>query len=270
MAKGKSKQADKRRMKEDADLFEMSKESKENVVSKLEIKPGIKFKTKKQEELYNTIMANEITIISGCAGTGKTFIVLKAALEQIIEKQCKKIVITKPIIEATENLGFLPGDLSEKISPYLNSYMGNFAKLVKSNKSIEAMVEKKIIEFYPLSFMRGDTFTDNSICVLDEAQNTTVNGMKLFVTRKPESAKLIIMGDIDQTDLKLKNGEKSGLEDAMNRFKGIEGIGFVEFTEDDIVRSKILIDIMKSYKKPKEEENTFITPRSYNKRQLNS
>lgn len=226
------------------------KEKKQEILN-YNFLPNINLKNEKQKQLMHKIHENSVTFAAGVAGCGKTFIALKAALE-ILKNQEKyginKILITKPIIEAGgESIGFLPGDISEKVQPYMHSFESNFNKLIGKFHT-KLLFENGIVKVVPLPYMRGETF-DNCIVILDEAQNTTVTGLKLFLSRIGEKAKLLVLGDVDQTDLKLKNGEKSGLEDAFDRFKGIKGISFVSFDESDIVRSSILIEIMKKYKK---------------------
>ena len=211
----------------------------------------ITLKNEKQKQLINKVHENQITFSSGPAGCGKTFIALKAALEIVKNNQkynIHKILITKPIVEAGgESLGFLPGDVSEKTEVYMHSFYSNFNKLI-GKVHTKNLVENSIIKSVPLPYMRGETF-DNCIVILDEAQNTTVTGLKLFLSRIGENAKLIILGDIDQTDLKFRNGDKSGLEDAFQRFENLKGVAFSTFDENDIVRSSILIELMKKYKK---------------------
>jgi len=188
-------------------------------------------------------------ITRGYNVTHNTFIALKAALE-LLKKEDNpyhKILLTKPIIEAQENkLGFLPGGIDDKIDPYMDSYMTNI-RLIVGGSQAKALNDAEAIDFNPLPYMRGATFM-NSVAILDEAQNVTVGGMKLFISRKHESCKLIIMGDEDQTDLSIRGNDKNGLQDAFERFQNLEGVGFVTFSEDDIVRSSILIEIMKRYK----------------------
>lgn len=221
-----------------------------------------KFKNKKQKELFNKILDNRIVFVSGSAGTGKTYITLMAGLECIKTNKVDQILITKPIVEASKSIGFLPGDLNEKISPYMFSFWANLNKLIGKTWS-ETLKGQETIKEVPINYMRGNTFGSEDengnpkgvYCILDEAQNCTVNELKLFISRMGEGSKLIIMGDIDQTDLKLNRGEKSGLEDAFSRFKGIKGVDFIEFSDDDIVRDPLLIEIMKRYKLNKDGLN---------------
>jgi len=179
--------------------------------------------------------------------THNTLLSLKTALELLkIDNEYSQIILTKPIVEAGESIGFLPGDIDSKIDPYMDSFLGNFKKLVGSTKTKD-FIQNDVVKYVPLAYLRGETF-ENSVAIIDEAQNTTVAGLKLWISRKGESSKLIIIGDTDQTDLYLRNGQRSGLDDAFNRFQGLPKIGFIQFTEDEIVRSGILIDVMKRYK----------------------
>jgi len=198
-------------------------------------------------KMLKEIKESEIIFISGPAGTGKTFVCLKAALELIKDPEVSinKILISKPIVEAAEELGFLPGDIDMKIDPYMHSFIQNFEKLI-GEENTKKLFAAGIIKSIPLAYMRGETFT-NTIAILDEAQNTTLLGLKLFITRKDENSKMVIMGDIDQVDLDIKYGSKNALEDAFSRFKGINKVSFIQFDKNDIVRSKILSEILSRY-----------------------
>ena len=236
-----------------ADLEEMSLQQQEredavkfNIIKNLEINKNIKHKNAKQKELCKAIMENEIVFVAGAAGTGKTLLSLKTALELLKkDNNYKRILLTKPIVEAGESIGFLPGDIESKTDPYMGSFLGNFSKLIGAEKTNQLM-QNETIKAAPLAYLRGETF-ENCIAIIDETQNTTVSGLKLWLSRKGETSKLIVIGDTKQTDLQLRGSSKSGLEDAFHRFQGINNIGFVEFSEDDIVRSGILIELMKRY-----------------------
>ena len=221
--------------------FARQEEYKSNLadsVKDIKINKNIKCKTLKQKELIKAIKENEIIFVRGAAGTGKTFIALKAALETLKAEgnPYQKILLTKPIIEAQNNkLGFLPGSMEDKIDPYMDSYMTNI-KLLVGDSQARMLNIGGVVGFNPLPYMRGATFM-NSVAILDEAQNVTVGGMKLFISRKHETCKLIVLGDEDQTDLSINKNEKNGLQDAFERFQGLDNVGFITFTEDDIVRS---------------------------------
>lgn len=225
----------------------------------LSYKINIKFKNQKQKDLYDKILNkdNRVIIIKGSPGTGKTIISLMAALNCLADKtySLNKILISKLIVPAGRDIGFLKGDLEEKTAPYFTSYWANIKKLVGTGWSTY-LKDNKIIEESLINYMRGDTFGEFDasgkpmgwVAILDEAQNTSTNEMKTFVSRLGENSKLIILGDTEQVDIKLNKGEKTGLDDIHNRFKNIDGVVFVEFNDDDIVRDKFLIEIMKRYK----------------------
>lgn len=220
--------------------------SRLSAINQLLINKDIKNKNPKQKLLCKTIVENQITFVAGAAGTGKTLLSLKTALELLKEdNEYNKILLTKPIIEAGEAIGFLPGDIESKTDPYMGSFIGNFSKLIGKARTQE-LLSSEVLVSAPLAYLRGETF-ENSIAIIDEAQNTTKSGLKLWLSRKGESSKLIVIGDTRQTDLYLRRGQKSGLADAFHRFQGVPGVGFVEFTEDEIVRSDILIELMKRY-----------------------
>ncbi len=230
--------------------IEVVKASDLNQLSQIQFKANSALKTDSQKKLAQKIRENKVTFIKGAAGTGKTYASLKAALEVLKDKKepnndTTRLFLSKPIVEAgDENIGFLPGDKDQKTAPYYSSFYSNIEKLV--GKETAKFLKGKFIEEKIIAYERGSTF-DNCVAIFDEAQNLTINGLKLFISRLGENAKMIIMGDTDQIDIKLKDGQKSGLDDAFTRFEGIEGIAFHEFTEDDIVRSKIRRTIMKRY-----------------------
>ena len=239
------------------EIAEMIKSNKNKLSDLNNIKVKVKFKNLKQKKLYETILENRITFITGPAGTGKSIISLMAALEFIKNPiyNINKIVLTKPIIEAASSIGYLPGSIEEKTNEYFVSFFGNLNKIV-GEATTGHLRHNKIIEPQLLNFMRGNTCGsyDESgnpigwIIIGDEFQSTTIKELKLFISRLGENSRMIILGDLEQTDLKLRNNEKSGLDDALTRFKGLKNVGFVEFTEDDIVRDPFLINIMKRYK----------------------
>lgn len=222
-------------------------------------KVNCKFKNKKQKELFNSIMDNRITFVRGPAGTGKTMLALYAALETIRNPDFRinQIILTKPIVEITSNkgLGALPGDLDEKTNVYFSHFYDNLTKLI-GGEAIKFLKEAGLLKEVVLNYIRGITLGRydvngdpiGAICIFDEAQNCTVNEMKTFISRMGEGTKLVIMGDSDQIDLRLYEGEKCGLDDVIDRLYGIDMINLIEFTEDEIVRDPFLIEIMKRYK----------------------
>jgi phosphate starvation-inducible PhoH-like protein len=213
---------------------------------KISVKPqDVKAQLRQSQQKYvQTILENDITFCQGPAGTSKTFTACYAALRLFAEKQIDNIILCKPIQEAGEKLGFLPGDVSEKIDPYMQSYVSNLTKIVGPQLT-EMMVEAEIIQFRPMAFMRGDTF-DNSLMILDEAQNATFKQLMLFITRMGKGSKVIVTGDISQYDIAKNN---IGLEKFIDLMSGIKGIGDHKFTDKDIVRAKILQEVVKRYDK---------------------
>lgn len=226
---------------------------------KLNFKINCKFKNKKQKDLYKTILDNKITFCKGSAGTGKTLISLMAGLDCLknSDMNISQIILTKPIIEITSNrgLGSLPGDINEKTLAYYTHFYDNLTKLIGSGQT-KILKNDGYIKETVLNYLRGSTFGQytsdgksiGSFCIFDESQNCTITEMKTFISRMGENSKLVILGDTDQIDIKLAKNEKCGLEDAIERLTDIEGIGYVEFTEDEIVRDPFLIEIMKRYK----------------------
>jgi phosphate starvation-inducible PhoH-like protein len=245
----------------DQELEEMNQmdEFLKTKLRSFQFKVNCKFKNKKQKDLYNTIMSNRITFCSGAAGTGKTLISLMAALDCLKDKSRNigQIVLTKPIVEIGKSLGAMPGDLNEKTLQYFTHFYDNLIKIIGSYQT-GYLKENNFIKETVLNFVRGSTFGQynsngepiGSFCIFDESQNCTVTEMKTFISRMGENSKLVILGDIDQIDFKFAKGEKCGLEDAIDRLKGVDGIGFFEFDESDIVRDPFLIEIMKRYKNP--------------------
>lgn len=213
---------------------------------KISVKPqDVKAQLRQSQQKYvQTILENDITFCQGPAGTSKTFTACYAALRLFAEKQIDNIILCKPIQEAGEKLGFLPGDVSEKIDPYMQSYVSNLSKIIGPQLT-EMMVESEIIQFRPMAFMRGDTF-DNSLMILDEAQNATFKQLMLFITRMGKGSKVIVTGDVSQYDIAKNN---IGLEKFIDLMEGIRGIGSHKFTDKDIVRAKILQDVVKRYDK---------------------
>ncbi len=241
-----------REEREEIDLMDINKSMSEMAskvqADQIKFKEGTELKNESQKKLAKKIKDNKIIFIHGPAGSGKTFATLRAALEILKnDPTINEILITKPIIEAgNENIGFLKGVLEEKTAPYMDSFYSTMEKLI-GKETTKMLKAREYVKEKPIAFMRGSTF-DNSICILDEAQNTTKIGLKLVISRLGQNSKMIVMGDTDQVDIKLKEGDKTGLQDAFERFKGLKDVAFHEFSEDDIVRNSILIDVMKRYK----------------------
>lgn len=199
----------------------------------------------RQQQLIDTALGHPITFSVGPAGTGKTFVAVALALALYRRGDCSRVILTRPAVEAGESLGFLPGDLEEKISPYLRPLYDAMYAMVGGDK-IGQMAAANKIEIAPLAYMRGRTLS-RAVVILDEAQNTTAVQMKMFLTRLGPESRAIITGDLTQTDL--PRGEQSGLRDALARLRAIEGIGTVAFGERDVVRHAIVRKILAAYRK---------------------
>ncbi len=214
---------------------------------------SIRAKTVNQQKLVDQVRDNDLVFALGPAGTGKTFISVAMAVRALKNKQVKKIIITRPAVEAGENLGFLPGDLKEKIDPYLRPIYDALNDMIPYEK-LQYYMEREIIEIAPLAYMRGRTL-NNAFILLDEAQNTTPMQMKMFLTRMGPDSKMIVTGDTSQIDL--PRNQRSGLKEAIRILTDVKGIGFVELSEKDVVRHKLVKDIIDAYRrdaKPEEDE----------------
>ncbi|MEJ6952018.1 PhoH family protein [Natronospora cellulosivora (SeqCode)] len=203
----------------------------------------IKLKTLGQKVYVDAIRSSDIVFSIGPAGTGKTYLAMVMAVKSLLNKEVNRIVLTRPAIEAGEKLGFLPGDMQDKVDPYLRPLYDALYDILGPEK-VSLYLEKDIIEVAPLAYMRGRTL-DNSFVILDEAQNTTPEQMKMFLTRIGFSSKAIITGDTTQVDL--PNKKKSGLSQVQIILKNIEGIEFVRLSKQDVVRHKLVKDIIKAY-----------------------
>jgi phosphate starvation-inducible PhoH-like protein len=211
---------------------------------------SVRARTSNQKKMVKSIDKNDIVFAIGPAGTGKTYTAVALAVRALKNKQVKKIILTRPAVEAGENLGFLPGDLKEKIDPYLRPLYDALDDMIPSDK-LGYYMTTRAIEIAPLAYMRGRTL-DNAFIILDEAQNATDLQLKMFLTRIGASAKAIITGDITQIDLPPK--VKSGLEKSVRILSNIEGIGHVVLDEEDVVRHKLVKAIIKAYDKEKLKE----------------
>ena len=206
-------------------------------------------KTETQKKYMDSIKENDIVIGIGPAGTGKTYLAMAMAINAFLKKQISRIVLARPAIEAGEKLGFLPGDLFEKINPYLRPLYDALYDMMETEKAAK-LIERGVIEIAPLAFMRGRTLNDSFI-ILDEAQNTTMEQMKMFLTRLGFNSKAVITGDVTQIDL--PPGKASGLIEITKILEGIEGIDFVFFSEKDVVRHRLVQAIVKAYEKYENE-----------------
>lgn len=203
----------------------------------------IRARTANQQKMVNSCEKNDIVFAIGPAGTGKTYTAVALAVRALKNKEIKRIVLTRPAVEAGENLGFLPGDLKEKIDPYLRPLYDALFDMIPAEK-LQSYFESRIIEVAPLAFMRGRTL-DHSFVILDEAQNATESQLKMFLTRMGPSAKFIVTGDVTQVDLPAK--QPSGLIQATRLLNKIEGIDFIYLDASDVVRHRLVRDIIKAY-----------------------
>ena len=195
-----------------------------------------------QKRYVSTVEENQVIFCHGPAGTSKTFTACYLGLKLFSEKKIKRIVLCKPMVESGEKLGFLPGGEEEKISPYLKSYKSNIEKIIGVEMT-QLMFDKKMITFEPLAYMRGDTY-DDALMILDEAQNAEMKSLMLFITRMGKSSKAIVAGDINQYDIQKS---KVSLPKFIELIEDVKGVGIHLFSEKDIVRAKILKDIVKKY-----------------------
>ncbi len=210
----------------------------------------IKAKTRNQKLLVEASELNDIVFAIGPAGTGKTYTAVALAVRALKNKLVKKIVLTRPAVEAGESLGFLPGDMKDKVDPYLRPLYDALDDLLPMDK-LNFFMENRTIEIAPLAFMRGRTL-DNAFIILDEAQNATSLQLKMFLTRLGPSAKCIITGDLTQVDL--PHNQKSGLAQAMRLLDGMQGVAVMHLTAEDVVRHRLVKEIIKAYEKAETEE----------------
>lgn len=202
-------------------------------------------RNKAQDAYIKTLNKHDVVFGTGPAGTGKTLVAVAHAVFQLERKQVERIILTRPAVEAGERLGFLPGDLKEKVDPYMRPIYDALHDYM-DGAVLEKYIGDGTIEIAPLAFMRGRTLK-NAAIILDEAQNTTSMQMKMFLTRLGENSKMVITGDMSQIDL--PTGVESGLKQAFNILKGVEGIGFCEFQEGDVVRHELVKRIVGAYEK---------------------
>lgn len=210
----------------------------------------IKARTRNQVKMVNAARTNDIVFAIGPAGTGKTYTAVAIAVLALKEREIRRIILTRPAVEAGENLGFLPGDLKEKIDPYLRPLYDALEDMIPNDK-LKSMVESRTVEIAPLAFMRGRTL-DNCYVILDEAQNSTDLQLKMFLTRMGPNAKLIITGDLTQIDLPRK--QQSGLGKALRLLKNIKGIAQIQLDTDDVVRHRLVKEIVHAYDRETECE----------------
>lgn len=209
----------------------------------------IKAKTKNQRKMLEVSEKSDIIFAIGPAGTGKTYTAVAIAVMALKNREVRKVILTRPAVEAGENLGFLPGDLKEKIDPYLRPLYDALEDMIPGDK-LKSMIESRTVEVAPLAFMRGRTL-DNCYVILDEAQNSTELQLKMFLTRMGPNAKLVITGDLTQIDLPKK--QQSGLFKALRILKNIDGISIIELDTSDVVRHRLVKEIIHAYEKATDE-----------------
>jgi phosphate starvation-inducible PhoH-like protein len=202
-------------------------------------------KTVNQKKIVKLYSKNDLLFVVGPAGTGKTYVSVALGVRALKEKKVKKIIITRPVVEAGENLGFLPGDLQDKIDPYLKPIYDALEDMIPVSK-MKKFIENKTIEIAPLAYMRGRTLK-NAFILLDEAQNTTKSQLKMFLTRLGQNSKMIVTGDVSQIDL--KKNQSSGLVDAQSKLNNIEGVGFTFLDSSDVLRHSLVKKILDKYQK---------------------
>ena len=205
----------------------------------------IKGRSENQQRLIDLFEHNDMVFAEGPAGTGKTYLSIALAVRALKEKTAKKIILSRPAVEAGEKLGFLPGDMKDKIDPYLQPLYDALEDMIQP-QLLQEMMEKRIIQIAPLAFMRGRTLSD-AVVILDEAQNTTTAQIRMFLTRMGWNTKMIITGDLTQIDL--PRGQRSGLSEALDLLHDVEGIGFVTMEKKDIVRHKLVTRIVNAYER---------------------
>ena len=204
----------------------------------------VKARTSNQRKLVDLSYDNDMVFAIGPAGTGKTYTAVALAVRALKNKEVKRIILTRPAVEAGENLGFLPGDMKDKLDPYMQPLYDALNDMIPSEK-LKAFIEERVIQIAPLAFMRGRTL-DNAFVILDEGQNTTVQQMKMFLTRMGRSAKFVVTGDMTQIDL--PNRQKSGLRHSLELLKDVPEIGIVYLDQKDVIRHKLVMKIIQAYK----------------------
>lgn len=202
-------------------------------------------KTIRQELYLKTLEEKDLTFSIGSAGSGKTFLAVALAVKMLKKRSCEKIILSRPAVEAGESLGYLPGDLKEKVDPYLRPLYDALYEML-GQKETENLINKGVIEIAPLAYMRGRTL-DNAFVILDEAQNASLNQLKMFLTRLGFNSKMVVTGDISQVDLKNKND--SGLKKSIDLLKNIKGVGIIEFEKEDVIRHPLVQKIIEQFEK---------------------
>ncbi len=216
-----------------------------DVLAKTRRGEQIRAKTFRQRQYIEAIRKRDLTFCIGPAGTGKTFLAVVVAVQALLDNKYEKLILTRPAVEAGEKLGFLPGDLQQKVNPYLRPLYDAINEFIEPDK-VPSLIERGIIEVAPLAYMRGRTL-NNAFVIVDEAQNTTPAQMKMLLTRLGFRSRMVVTGDMTQTDL--PSQQKSGLATAFQILKNVEGIGFCEFSQKDVVRHALVQRIVAAYEK---------------------
>lgn len=229
----------------DSDRQQELQELQRDVLAKTRRGEEIRAKTFRQKQYINDIRRRDLTFCIGPAGTGKTYLAVVFAVQALLNNQVEKLILTRPAVEAGEKLGFLPGDLQQKINPYLRPLYDAIYEFIDQEK-VPSLMERGVIEVAPLAYMRGRTL-NHAFVIVDEAQNTTPAQMKMVLTRLGFRSRMVITGDTTQTDLPIN--QKSGLAVALQVLKNVEGIGFCEFTQKDVVRHPLVQRIVAAYER---------------------
>ncbi|KZL49817.1 PhoH family protein [Nodularia spumigena] len=229
----------------DSDRQDELQELQRDVLAKTRRGEEIRAKTFRQKEYIKDIRRRDLTFCIGPAGTGKTYLAVVVAVQALLNNQVEKLILTRPAVEAGEKLGFLPGDLQQKVNPYLRPLYDAIYEFIDPEK-VPSLMERGVIEVAPLAYMRGRTL-NHAFVIVDEAQNTTPAQMKMVLTRLGFRSRMVITGDTTQTDLPLS--QKSGLAVALQVLKNVEGIGFCEFTQKDVVRHALVQRIVAAYER---------------------
>ena len=233
----------------------VSKEGVEGVVVYSVTGKPISARSENQQRLVRLYQENDMIFATGPAGTGKTYMSIALAVRSLKNKEIRKIILSRPAVEAGEKLGFLPGDMRDKIDPYLQPLYDALEDMIPAQK-LREMMEQNVVQIAPLAFMRGRTLSD-AVVILDEAQNTTSAQIKMFMTRMGTNTKMIITGDTSQVDL--PRGVRSGLSEALEILDGVEGIGIIHMNKKDIVRHRLVTRIVEAYDKRKSENGNLKT-----------
>ncbi len=227
----------------DTDRVDELQTLQKDVLAKTRRGEQIRAKTFRQRQYIEAIRKRDLTFCIGPAGTGKTFLAVVVAVQALLDNQYEKLILTRPAVEAGEKLGFLPGDLQQKVNPYLRPLYDAINEFIDPDK-VPSLIEKGVIEVAPLAYMRGRTL-NNAFVIVDEAQNTTPAQMKMLLTRLGFRSRMVVTGDMTQTDLPLQ--QKSGLSAAFQILKNVEGIAFCEFSQKDVVRHALVQRIVAAY-----------------------